>query len=107
MNHFLVSFEGVELSDEQSARVKSAIEAAAKKEYESFAAAPDALPITYLPTGPVHHPTGGGRGEGGTGGTEGGGTGTGRGTGTPVGRHGLPIVWTVSYDPSSRSWTRA
>ena len=112
MSHFLVSFEGAELTDEQSARVKSAIETAARKEYESFAAAPDALPITFLPTGPGpgHHP--GGRGPSGPGGTEGGGTqggGTGPivGTGTPIGRHPLPIIWPVSYDPSTRSWTRA
>jgi hypothetical protein len=107
VNHFIVSFEGAELSDEQSDRVKSAIEMAAKKEYESFAAAPDALPITFLPGGPPPEHNPGGRGGSGSGGTEGGGTGSGRGDGTTVGRHGFPIILPVSYDPSTESWRRA
>ena len=112
MNHFVVSFEGTELTDEQSARVKSALETAAKKEYESFAAAPDALPITFLPTGPgpgqgEHNPGGRGTGSTGGGGSEGGGTGPSHGTGKPIGKPPLPIIWPVSYNPVTHSWTRA
>ena len=105
MNHFIVSFEGVELTDAQSARIQSAIEATAKKEFE-------ALPITQLPTGPGqgHNPSGGRgpTGSGGTsGGTQGGGTGPTHGTGEPVGKRPLPITLPVSYDPHTKIWKAA
>jgi hypothetical protein len=108
VNHFIVSFEGVELTDAQSARIQSAIEATAKKEFE-------ALPITYLPTGPGpgHH---GGRGPsnpGAPGNTSpskpGGNPGTGpiEGTGNPIGKRPFPITLPVSYDPHSKTWKAA
>ena len=105
MNHFIVSFEGVELTDAQSARIQSAIEATAKKEFET-------LPITQLPTGPGqgHNPSGG-RGPTGSGdtsgGTQGGGTGPTHGTGEPIGKRPLPITLPVSYDPHTKSWKAA
>ncbi len=106
MNHFIVSFEGVELTDAQSARIQSAIEATAKKEFE-------ALPITQLPTGPGqgHKPTGG-RGPTGSGGTSGGTQGGGHsgpidGTGNPIGKRPLPITFPASYDPHTKSWKAA
>jgi hypothetical protein len=104
VNHFIVSFEGTELTDAQSARIQSAIEATAKKEFE-------ALPITQLPTGPGqgHNPPGGrGPTSPGGGGTEGGGqSGPTRGTGNPIGKRPLPITLPASYDPHTKSWKAA
>ena len=106
MNHFIVSFEGVELTDAQSGRIQSAIEATAKKKFE-------ALPITQLPTGPGqgHNPSGG-RGPTGSGGTSGGGTQGGHsgpidGTGNPIGKRPLPITLPVSYDSRTKTWKAA
>ena|GEM_PF-4978358 len=113
MNHFIVSFGDTELTDEQSARVKSALEMAAKKEYESISATPDAFPITQLPTGPgpVSHPGRGPSNPGGPGKTspsKPGKPGTGPiGTGNPIGKHQFPIVKPVFYDSSTKTWKAA
>jgi hypothetical protein len=115
VNHFIVSFGDTELTDEQSARVKSAIEMAAKKEYESIAATSDALPITQLPTapGPVTHPGRGPSNPGGPGNTSpskpGGNPGTGPidGVGNPIGKHQFPIVKPAFYDSSTKTWKAA
>ena len=110
MTEFVVSFEDVELNDEQKARVKEAIQEGASKGLQSVS--PDSLPIAREPgqTSPPHNPGGRGTpGHPGNQGNQGKPSKPGQGINyppKPIGKGPLPIVFPVSYRPESKSWTR-